>query len=324
MSFAAFSGEGQYPTIVLPTLSGRSVIMLVDQAVFTSVRTDRRAGYQLAAVSSGITETEARDLSAWGPTHDSLFDPTPTGRSLNFHLLSTGRYAVSWTAPTGVEYSGRSGPCISTQFFIAAPEALELLGNNPFCMLERLLEAGHLRLPVPLPPRLTAIQLSARPAPSVASLVRKSVEDWGAWELATLVHQAMHENAVALHASAAPEPLLATLLYLVPAAIRPAMTFVTGLRASASRPVRLFVLPPEPVEQRRVIRQTRAAIWQPDKLRGTRPVGLCSWAEMLGTALMDHRTVELCDFIAQPRPWATVAGLDLLAAEFLGKGAAVG
>jgi len=294
--------------------------MLVDQAVFTSVRTDRRAGYQLAAVSPGINDTEARDLSAWGPTHDSLFDITPTGRSLNFHPLSTGRFAVSWTAPTGVEYSGRQGPCISTQFFVFSPETFDALGNNPFCVLERLLEAGHLKLPVPLPPRLPALQLSARPVPSASMLVRRTVEDWGAWELATLVHMAVHENAVALNAMATPEPLLAAMLSLVPATIRPTMTFVTGLRASASRPVRLFVLPPESVEQRRVVRQTRAVIWDPERLHGTMPVGLSAWAEIVGAALMDHRTVELCEFIAQPRPWVTANSLDLLAAEFLGKG----
>lgn len=296
--------------------------MFVDQAVFTSVRTDRRAGYQLAAVSSGINDTEARDLTAWGPTHDSLCDSTPTGRSLNFHHLSTGRFAVSWTAPTGVEYSGRSGPCISTQFFVFSPDTFEALGNNAFCVLERLLEAGHLKLPVPLPPRLPVLQLSARPPGSAAVLVRRAVEDWGAWEIANLIHLATTETAVALHTTAAPEPLLATVLNLVPATIRPAMTFVTGLRASASRPVRLFVLPPDATEQRRVVRQTRAAVWNPEQLRGASPVGLSPWAEMIGAALMDHRTVELCEFISQPRPWASVRSLDLLAAEFLGKGEA--
>ena len=48
--------------------------MLIEQAVFTSARTDRAEGYQLVARSPGVVEEDAREISVWCPSHDSLFE----------------------------------------------------------------------------------------------------------------------------------------------------------------------------------------------------------------------------------------------------------
>ena len=55
---------------------GRSLqlgqIVQIEQAIFTSAKSDRASGYHLVSRSPGITEADARDLASWGPSHDSL------------------------------------------------------------------------------------------------------------------------------------------------------------------------------------------------------------------------------------------------------------
>ena len=86
--------------------------MFVEQAIFTSLKTRRQEGYQLAAVSPGIASEGAKELEVWGPAHDSLLDGMQGASSVNFHPLTSGDYCVSRTVAAGEEYSGRGGPRI--------------------------------------------------------------------------------------------------------------------------------------------------------------------------------------------------------------------
>src|SRR6478752_2518834 len=63
--------------------------MRIEQAIFTSIQSSRLDGYQLAAASPGITDELARELTVWGPAHDSLWDTRRDARSVNFHALPT-------------------------------------------------------------------------------------------------------------------------------------------------------------------------------------------------------------------------------------------
>ena len=55
----------------------RHLVMRLEQAIFTSVRSERLDGYQLAARSSGVTDELAKELTGWGPAHDSLWVSEP-------------------------------------------------------------------------------------------------------------------------------------------------------------------------------------------------------------------------------------------------------
>ena len=96
--------------------------MLIEQAVFTSARTDRARGYHLVAGSPGIRVEDARQLSAWAPAHGSLCGTELDAQSVNFHPLASGAVCVSRSAAAGAEYSGRSGPRVYTQFFVVPAE----------------------------------------------------------------------------------------------------------------------------------------------------------------------------------------------------------
>ena len=92
--------------------------MRLEQAIFTSVRSERLDGYQLAAKIGGVSEDLAKELTAWGPAHDSLWHGHPGATSVNFHGLSDDRFCVSQTTLSGAEYSGRGGGRVYTQMVV--------------------------------------------------------------------------------------------------------------------------------------------------------------------------------------------------------------
>src|SRR5207237_7908046 len=94
----------------------------LEQAIFTSIHGHRLDGYQLAARTAGVNDALARELTLWGPAHDSLWDTRRDGRSVNFHPLESGDYCVSSTTLAGAEYSGRSGGRGYTLTFILLRE----------------------------------------------------------------------------------------------------------------------------------------------------------------------------------------------------------
>src|SRR5688500_15486534 len=104
---------------------------LVEQAIFTSARGERMAGYQLTSRSSGIDDELANQLSNWGPAHDSL--ESRLGRSsVNVHLLEGDRICIGYTQLAGAEYSGRAGGRVYTHSFILDRDALVPFQGNPF------------------------------------------------------------------------------------------------------------------------------------------------------------------------------------------------
>ena len=112
-------------------------LAVVQQAIFTSAKTDRSAGYQILAASPGIIGFDRRELAVWGPSHDSLLDSGPQAVSVNFFPFPSGSFCISRTTPAGWEYSGRGGHRISTHCLIVSPEALRQFANHPFLLLAR-------------------------------------------------------------------------------------------------------------------------------------------------------------------------------------------
>ena len=113
-------------------------LAVVQQAIFTSAKTDVSAGYQVLAASPGIVEFDRRELAAWGPSHDSLLDPGLAAVSVNFFPLPSGSFCLSRTVPAGWEYSGRGGHRIYTHCLIVPPEALRQFANHPLSCSPRL------------------------------------------------------------------------------------------------------------------------------------------------------------------------------------------
>jgi len=228
--------------------------LLIHQAIFSSAQTDRQAGYQLLGSSEGAAAADLRELSVWGPSHDSLL-PEAGGSSTNFHHLPSGAYCVSLTTAAGAEYSGRGGARIHTHCLIVPAEVLARFSNNPFAVLKAAMAKGVVRpaedqqrelVPFPLPGRASSIDQNA---------IRELMKTLGPRKLAWLLESVRDVRRAALVGAAKPQRVIEGLLNCLPIAARPEFTFTTGLRFSPRRPFRILGLCPEAAEQRSLERQ---------------------------------------------------------------------
>lgn len=223
---------------------------LIDQAVFTSAETERSAGYQLVALSPGISGPDARALSAWGPSHDSLIDFSSEAVSYNFHPLPSGCYCISRTTPAGWEYSGRGGRRVYTQCLVVPPAVLERFANNPFALLKAAKAAGALVVHSHVPAVLDRIALPGRAGAVDENLVARLAIHPGPRQFALLLQAARDVECLAFWGEPSPEELISGVLSCLPPAVRTRFSFTTGLKFSSRRPFRLVALSEDRSEQR--------------------------------------------------------------------------
>ena len=145
-------------------LSGSNcVIMIVEQAIFTSVPSVGVKGYQLVARSPGITAAAAKSLIRWGPSHGSLWSTHPTASSINYHPLDDTFVAVSRTMFGGPEYSGRGGLQLVTRSLVLRREQLRGYDNHPLALARLAYCLGHLRILTDLQKQLPPVDLPSNP-----------------------------------------------------------------------------------------------------------------------------------------------------------------
>ena len=237
--------------------------MRLEQAIFTSVRSTRLDGYQLAATSSGIKEAVVKELTIWGPAHDSLWDTRHDARSVNFHPLATGEFCVSCTTLAGAEYSGRGGGRVYSQMFVVPREALERFAWDPFLILRALSASGRLVVHDTVPQSLPQVPLLGRSDQPDESLTRQVIDEIGAKVFSDVVEAVATCRSVALLTSGHVERLYQAILHSFSPEDRLTISFTTNLKDSARRPFKLFVLPNDPT----IVRQST-------RLNGARVVDL--------------------------------------------------
>ena len=228
--------------------------MRIPQAIFTSLRGQKLAGYQLAAVSEGIGDELARELNVWGPAHDSLLDETGEP-SVNFHPLGPENFCLSLTSSAGAEYSGRAGARIYTQMFILTREALQRFDNNPWLILRTTLAAGRAGVFEDPPSRLRSLPLVGRAGDANSGPLEQLSQEVEPKLLNSLVTTVLEVQSVGLATSLDPRLIISALFQLIPPEERLNVSFTTGLRHSPRRPFRLFLLPADPAAHRQFHRQ---------------------------------------------------------------------
>lgn len=223
-------------------------LVQVDQAIFTSIRSGRVQGYQLAARSDGIDDRLAQSLIRWGPSHAALCSGDRFAESVNFHAISEDRFALSRTMYGGAEYSDRGGLQLVT--VIALVDASHLIDYefDAVALMRQSRLDGRFRLPVEMTMRLPSLSLpDVSPAvfwkPATRSGDEKLAED-----LATRL--ANGEKLAITHCQN-PLPLLQRIIARTPRDQRLNLSFCTGLKPTAHRPFRLHFLPGDSAELRR-------------------------------------------------------------------------
>ena len=226
-----------------------------DQAIFTSIDSPRGGGYQLAATSAGISPAEARELSAWGPSHDSLWETAEAVGSCNFHRLQSGRLAISRTMHGEAEFSGRGGRSVYTHYLVLSAADFARWDSNPFDVLRA---ASHTEQPLqPVPERLSRWQCELPGCDNRAGHIARLVEAAGGpLNVAAALDAVMRHEAVAfVGAPSAIEAAMEVLFLLLPEATRCQIAFATGLKYSPRRPARWIGLHGDEQQRRRLARQ---------------------------------------------------------------------
>lgn len=288
--------------------------MLIEQAIFTSARTERAAGYQLASCSPGITDADARELAVWGPAHDSLLEGQGEQCSTNFHRLASGAFAISRTTRAGAEYSGRGGARVYTQFLVVPAEHLARFANNPFAVLRAATASGALEIRDKIPAALEPLRLVGRaPAVDRELLAQLSCRP-GPATMAMFVQAALSSDHLGVAALMPADALLAGLINLLPVECRVEFSFSTGLKFSPSRPFRVSVLPNDPTSWRAIGRHG-VTLLNLDSDESTSDLPWEGWAGCVEEVLKEGRISLFAAQLDRQRPALSTANLPLVAEE---------
>jgi hypothetical protein len=282
----------------------------IEQAIFTSVRGAKMDGYQLAATSAGVTDDEAKELGIWGPAHDSLLDPRPRTRSINFHQLDSGRFCVSLTTALDAEYSGRGGCQVYTHSLIVEPETLLRFANNPFRIVEAALAAAQLTPVADIPLELPPLELPGGASAINSVLLARLARQPGAAAMARLMEKALRHEFLAIASRVAARQVMGGFLNLLPVECRTDFSFTTGLRHSARRPFRISRLSDDPEERRRTTSAGGAVAVELDEPGITAPSG--GWAGFVHGVLSENRLSHFSRLLREPRPGLICSELDAL------------
>ncbi|MEQ8786353.1 MAG: hypothetical protein RIC55_08635 [Pirellulaceae bacterium] len=272
---------------------------VIERAIFTSAQSGRLDGYQLVAASDGVSDDVRRELTRWGPAHDSLLGDDDSAESINFHQLRGGDFCVSQTVHAGGEYSGRGGWRVYTQLLLVPPQALACFANNPFRLHEAAVAAGYLDVLPAIPDQLEAIHLTGGATPVDRILLARLARQPGARQVAVLLDQALTHERLAVQSRTPLARLLAGLFSLLPVELRAAFSFTTGLKPSSQRVFRWQPIDPEQYQP-----QARRRPGEPFPLvlNDVADGGeLHPWAELAQQVLADGCIASFCQLLRTSR-----------------------
>jgi hypothetical protein len=289
----------------------------VEQAIFTSAQTERATGYHLVAVSPGVSEADRRELSIWGPSHDSLLDPGSGAASLNFHPLGSGAFCVSRSTPAGWEYSGRGGRRVYTHCLIVPPDVLARFANHPFAVVRAAVAAGAMEVHDEVPARLAPLELAGRsPAVDQTRLGRLAAQ-LGPRRLALLMQAAAESACLAVGGIVGADRLMAGILDCLPPECRTAVSFSTGLKFSSRRPFRVVALPDDAAERRWLLHQPGMVVLDLADPHCEATALMDGWARLIERAIALGRTPLLAAQLSKHRGDLTPRDLPALGLQLL-------
>jgi hypothetical protein len=264
----------------------------VEQAIFTSVETDRETGYRVVASSAGVCEADARELAVWEPSHDSMLDMDPDSESINFHPLPSGAYCISRTTSAGGDISGRQRA--HTHCLIVPTEVLARFANHPLALARAISEHRLWQSPnAPCPP-LKPFALPGGATPVDQALLTQLAWDVGPHKMATLVQAVRDAVCLAIAGTSKPVPLIAGLFSCLPAECRLEFSFSTGLKFSPRRPFRIVALSDDPAEQLWVANYPNVTVLELEKSESPVSAPRDGWTRLIERAL----TLEHIPFLA--------------------------
>ncbi|MBX6313654.1 MAG: hypothetical protein IRY99_12160 [Isosphaeraceae bacterium] len=216
--------------------------MWVEQAIYTSLPRDGKAGYHVVSRSRGVSDEDTRTLAIWSPSHGALLLDGANQVSVNFHPLADGRYALSRSCEGLPEYSGRGGRQIYTHALILERSHVERSGYRLLALYRDALALGHFRYRPDPDPVLEPVELGRCHRASDPKEMVARARDLGLGDLSEVRRQLVSGESIRLRFSGDRVFLAECLLDLLPREIIPTLSFSTSLQISSVRPYRLSIL----------------------------------------------------------------------------------
>ncbi len=216
--------------------------MRAEQAIYTSLARDGRAGYHLVGRSPGISEGEARALATWSPSHGALLVDGPNRASVNFHPLADGRFALSRSCEGRPEYSGRGGREVYTHALVIDRPDLDRAGGRPFSLYRDAMALGYLTYRPDPPTILGPVELGRCHRPADPERAAGLLRELGAGDLADVRRRLAAGESVRLRFGGDRLLLAECLLDLLPLGLVAELSFSTSLQTSSARPYRLSLI----------------------------------------------------------------------------------
>ncbi|MGO8691675.1 MAG: hypothetical protein ACLQLG_18805 [Thermoguttaceae bacterium] len=285
---------------------------LIEQAILASVGEEDAGGCRVVAASAGLRADDRRELAAWGPSCDGLWEPDAGRRtSINFHPLPSGSFCISRTTLAGWEDGGRVPRRASTHCLVVAAAGLRPFANNPLALVEEAAAAGAFDAPAYAPAALQPLQLDGGAPVVDAALLEEVAGRLGPERLAMLVQAALESVCLAVAGQPPVHQLVAAVLNCLPLECRGEFSFSTELRFASRRPFRIIGLPRGRAEREWLAHHPNVTLLDLDQ---SCPSGaaLGGWARFIervaGRGDFDFLAAQL----AQPRPALALGDLPAL------------
>lgn len=281
---------------------------VIDQAIFTSIRSPMARGYRLVACSAGWTEDEKRELVQRAPSHGNLGDPGENARALAGFTLRSGRFCLMRACHAGPEPSGRGGLRVHTHALALAPALYRAFAHDPFRVEEFACEsisAGVRNTPSMSMPQLQVPETAAGPRGRTTAVAV-------APGLLQTLDVVLRERDTLVTGATNAEDALRTVFRLTPLRIRRNLSFSAGMKSSAQRGFRLLFHAGAPGEAELMIldHQYQNVNWNaPEAAQGP----FCAWLSFIAQQLRGGRTAELTALTDELAEECTSNGLALLA-----------
>ncbi len=214
----------------------------VEQAIFTSLTRQGKAGYHVVARSPGVTESEASALATWSPSHGALVIDEANHASVNFFPLPGGRYALSRTCEGVTEYSGRGGRQLYTHALIFESAVVKRAAGHPIALYRDALALGRFHYQPEPPPTLKPVELSVIHRRFSESAWADRALELGLPPLETLRSHLESGQSVKFVHQGDRIALIECLLGILPPELILSVSFATSLQPSAVRPYRLLLV----------------------------------------------------------------------------------
>jgi hypothetical protein len=228
-----------------PTVAGvepAAKAVLVEQAIFTSVRSPWGRGYRLIAASPGVRPDEKGEIVQRAPSHQSICDASPHGRGLASFAMQSGRRCIFLAQNAGMEHSARGDYRVHTHVVLLEPATYRGLRCDPLAVESAaraalgdtwLNDQPPASLPLlPLDGQATSLRTDGPPSPDAGTMDG----------LLAVLSCLLRGRRVLVQGPPDPAHVVAWIWSGLPAGARDGLSLSCGLRLSPGRSFSLILM----------------------------------------------------------------------------------